>query len=180
MLVNIGRRSRPEGLVDLLLECHQRIRTFSALALAVGQRTDASPEECRDASERCRRYFSEALPLHVADEEQSLLPRLRGADPTLDDALQTMAAQHGEHAPWLADLLVELQRVAASPEDEAARARLVRIASHLVEDFERHLEAEERLILPRVKELLSPGQQDEVLAELRARRRSPAPPQAAI
>ena len=38
-----------------------------------------------EASRRCERYFSEALPLHVEDEEQSLLPRRRGRTPELDD-----------------------------------------------------------------------------------------------
>lgn len=173
MLVNIGRRSHPEGLVDLLLACHGRIRSFGALALAVGRRTDASPEECREASGRCRRYFSEALPLHVADEEQSLLPRLRGVDPTLDEALRTMASEHDDHAAQVAELLDALRGVEATPRGDAAHTRLVRIASHLVDAFERHLEAEERLIVPRIPILLAPEEQDAVLAELRARRRPP-------
>lgn len=176
MLVNIGRRAHPEGLVDLLLACHGRIRSFGALALAVGRRTDASPDECREASERCRRYFGEALPLHVADEEESLLPRLRGVDPALDEALRTMATEHDDHAVWIAELLDALQRVGISPDDDVARADLVRIASHLVGEFERHLEAEERLIVPRIPVLLSPEEQNVVLGELRARRRPPSPP----
>lgn len=36
MLVSLGRTPRREGLVDLLLACHARIRSFSAMAERLG------------------------------------------------------------------------------------------------------------------------------------------------
>ncbi len=169
MYVTIGRRPRPEGLVGLLLECHERIRSFATIAEAVG-RQEGPPEELREASARCRRYFAEALPLHVADEEESILPRLRGKDPTLDAALGTMHGQHEEHAPVLAQLLEELDRVHGDPGDDAARARLAEVAARLGKDFEVHLAHEESVIFPKLTSLLSPVEQNAIIAELRERR----------
>lgn len=170
MYVTIGRRPRPEGLVGLLLECHERIRSFGAIAEAIGRQREASPDELREACARCRRYFAEALPLHVADEEESILPRLRGKDTVLDAALGTMQAQHEQHAPVLSQLLDELDRVHGDPGDEAARARLGELASGLKKDFETHLANEEDVIFPKLAALLSPAEQDTIIAELRERR----------
>jgi hemerythrin-like domain-containing protein len=163
-------------LTGLLLECHQRIRSFSALAVTIGERLDLSPGDLRESCERCRRYFAEALPLHIADEEQSLLPRLRRAEPALELALNAMQVEHGEHAALLAQLLAELDRVGAAPEDGAARQRLAQVASRLAAELEHHLAQEESLIFPRISALLTVEEQELIVAELRARRGSPRAP----
>lgn len=172
MLVNIasGPRAVPEALVDLLLECHARIRRFTALAHAAGTRTDATPQEIADACEQVRRYFSEALPLHVADEELSIEPRLRGLRPEVDGALAEMARQHTGHAPLLAGLLDACALLAQHPGDALARAHVVEAASALDAAFSPHLALEERVILPAVGSLLPADVQREIIAELRARR----------
>lgn len=38
MLVTIGSRPRQDGLIGPLLECHQRVRFFTALAERIGRR----------------------------------------------------------------------------------------------------------------------------------------------
>ncbi len=43
------------------------------------------------------RYFSSAFPLHLADEDESLALRLRGASQEVDAALATMSADHEAH-----------------------------------------------------------------------------------
>ena len=75
MLINIGAKAGAEDLVSLLLECHHRIRGFSALGVELGTRADLPAADVVQGCERVERYFGEALPLHVADEEESLLPR---------------------------------------------------------------------------------------------------------
>src|SRR5690348_4599251 len=96
MLVQLGgsRRTQGDGPVELLLECHERIRTFIALARAAGEKPDAPAAEIADACTRVERYFSKALPLHVLDEELSVLPRLRGSSPDVDRVLHDMESQH--------------------------------------------------------------------------------------
>jgi iron-sulfur cluster repair protein YtfE (RIC family) len=170
MLVSLGRKEQTEDLVELLLACHQRIRTFSALAVTIASAADAPEGEVTEACHRCERYFVEALPLHVEDEEVSLLPRLRGLRPALDEALDLMHDEHLAHRPLLQELLAALRAVRGAPSDGEARGRLASAASALEPAFDRHLENEERVVFPAVRELLSPATHAEIVGELRARR----------
>lgn len=170
MITSLGRRAqRSTDLVGLLLDCHERIRRFMALAQTIALRSDAPHAEVIEACTGVERYFARALPLHVADEEESILPRLRGLDPELDHALSHMHAQHQAHTAPLARLLGALAAVVAAPEAAAARAHLAAVATELEEAFEEHLTLEESVIFPRLSRL-ERDVQDEVLRELRARR----------
>ena len=174
MLHAIGRRSSSGKLIDLFLECHQRIRTFARIAEEVGRRRDLTTAEVIDSCQRCERYFTEALPLHVEDEEKSLSPRLRGAGREVEEALVTMHAQHLEHEPLLQVLLASLRDVQGDPSLGQHRQRLMSAAAHLVGEFEKHLALEERIIFPAVLSHVPGDVQQRILEELRARRRSPA------
>ena len=173
MLIAIGRRAKSEGLVDLLLECHGRIRHFVQLAKHIGQRRDVSASEVSAACQSCERYFTEALPLHVADEELSLLPRLRGLSADVDDALVTMHAQHREHEPLLRALLERLGAVRNAPDEAELRVRLAFVANALELEFERHLELEEQRLFPAIRRDMPEEAQACVIDELRARRQGP-------
>lgn len=116
MYVQIGSTKEPSDVVDLLLECHDRIRTFIGLACQLGKAQEPSLDEIRDAASRVSRYFSEALPLHVADEEESILPRLKGRSPELDLALEKMHDEHMEHHGRLQLLLDTCNMLKRSPE----------------------------------------------------------------
>ncbi len=158
MLVKIGARARPpDDLVRLLLECHERIRTFSRLSEELGRRDDLTADDVIDATHRCERYFSEALPLHVEDEEHSLLPRLRGHQDDVDAALATMHAQHSDHVQQLSALLEALGAVRAQPNARQLRDRLRALAEPLALDFEQHLALEESVIFPAVRAVVSPA-----------------------
>jgi hemerythrin-like domain-containing protein len=170
MLLSLGRRTVTEDLVALLLECHGRIRTFVALASEAGRRADLPDDEVRGACLRCERYFSLALPLHVRDEEESLLPRLQGASAEVDEALAAMHRQHGEHEAPIRALLETLQALAAAPGDRGLRSRLNDEAAALGGAFEEHLAIEERVLFPFILARWSHATQAQVLAELRARR----------
>ncbi len=84
MLTKIGKPAAAGDAVGLLLECHERIRSFLALARRIAEVGPSAPGTVPEAAARVRRYFTEALPLHARDEEESILPRLRGLDPTVD------------------------------------------------------------------------------------------------
>jgi iron-sulfur cluster repair protein YtfE (RIC family) len=175
MHVTIGRSKKvPGDLVDLLGECHQRIRKFTMLATAAARRTDVPADETVEACSAVERYFTEALPLHVADEEESLLPRLRGHSPEVDQALETMHGQHQAHEPRIDALLQALSALREHPESASARRALEAIASELLADFEAHLTLEETVLFPVIRQALSPTTQSAIVEELRARRRSPA------
>jgi iron-sulfur cluster repair protein YtfE (RIC family) len=171
MLIQIGPSREPSDIVDLLLECHERIRTFLSLANRLAHAHAASRDEISDAATRITRYFSDALPLHVADEEQSILPRLSGRTPELDAALEGMHQEHLDHEPQLNTLVELCHKLQTSPERlEELRHSLLSTASMLGNTFSTHLEQEEQIILPAIKTCLPPLEQAAMLSELRARR----------
>ena len=174
MLIGKGPKQTSEDLVDLLLECHQRIRSFSALALAVSGQSDFQSNETVDACKRVQKYFSEALPLHVKDEEESILPRLVGRSREVDDALAQMQAQHRTHETPLRQLLELCGNLRALPEETSdARAELRDLANSLQSEFARHLDLEEAIIFPAVRVHLLTDEQAAIVHELRARRKVP-------
>jgi len=136
MVFTIGRRDEEGDVVDLLLACHARIRRFIDLAQRAGD----------DAEVRATviRYFTEALPLHVADEEELIAPRV---------ATGEMHAEHVSHEPLLARLC----------------AGDFTVAPELAVLFDQHLAAEERDVFPAVRGLPQP-EQDAIRAAMRARR----------
>ena len=81
----------------MLGACHDRLRYFSELATLLASRLDASAEDVSDAARRLRTYFTVALPLHEADEELSLAPRLLASSngASVAEALGLMNEQHG-------------------------------------------------------------------------------------
>jgi iron-sulfur cluster repair protein YtfE (RIC family) len=171
MLIKIGPTEEPTDIVDLLVECHGRIRSFIGLAQRLATAQEVTPEEVRDAAARVVRYFREALPLHVADEEQSILPRLSGKTPDLDAALADMRNEHAEHEPHLESLLDTCRVLQTSPERlNEFRQTLQAAASTLEKEFVTHLEKEEQVILPAIRELATPEERAAMLQELRARR----------
>lgn len=169
MLVTLGARVPPTTALSWLADCHQRIRTFAELLERVASDATLSLPQRAEASRQAERYFREALGLHVADEELSVLPRLRGQDASVDAALETMVQQHLEHGPLLREVLALALQLAATPEDGAARAALAPLAVRLRAELEQHLVLEERTWFPLVA-AWSAAEQREVAQELRQRR----------
>src|ERR1022692_4070759 len=85
----------PEDAVDLLVGCHQRIRHFTGVAVKLAHAQGATTEEIAQAAAGVHRYYSVSLPLHEADEDQTLQPRLHAvADDHVRHALLAMGDQH--------------------------------------------------------------------------------------
>ena len=138
----------------LLRACHGRVERFAELALTIAERLvagEAPPEEVTRAAGRVLRYFAEAAPLHHADEEQDLLPRLRPRLPgdeaaRLGALLDALAQEHAaldEHWAILRPLLAELH--AGRPVDPAAYHAAARPFRDVQLD---HLSRENERILP--------------------------------
>lgn len=135
MIVRLGARTTGEDVVDLLAACHERIRKFSAMACAVakGQGTDL-----REAAGAVRKYFAEAFPLHVADEEELLeLP-------------QRIHDDHVAHAPAI-DRLVAL--CAGIEAGGPVPPELGPLAEKLRKELDEHLSIEERDVFPAIRAL---------------------------
>jgi len=171
MAVQIGVRPPPAGALELLLECHQRIRAFVALARKLATARHPAAGEVVEAAGGVRRYFAEALPLHAADEEESMVPRLRGRDPALDGALSVMRREHADHGRRVERVVALCAELAASPERHSALAgRLAEAAEQLERHFAAHLALEEEAIFPALKRALDPAADARMVAEMRARR----------
>lgn len=169
-----SQEDAPESLLALLLACHTRIRRFARLALTVGARPELPSAEIKGAAAQCMRYFTEALPLHVHDEEDSLWPRLAGYSAELDATMAQMRAQHFAHQARLDALLVALRAVFNQPQEPALHRQLADAAATLETDLEDHLALEEAELFPFLEEALSVEQRDTIVQELRARRRPPS------
>ena len=176
MLTRLGATATPEDAVALLLECHDRIRSFLAMAGRIAAAGPGERDGVAEAAARVARYFRQALPLHARDEEDSILPRLRGADPEVDAALADMEREHGEHAAPLATLVAACESLAAEPSRLPELApSLSRTVAELDAHFAGHLRREEAVIFPAMRRLLSPADDAAIVRELRARRGAPPP-----
>jgi iron-sulfur cluster repair protein YtfE (RIC family) len=171
MLGKIGKPPTPFDAVDLLLECHGRIRAFLAMARRVGEAVDESPEAVSGAAIQVHRYFTLALPLHAKDEEESILPRLRGRDPAVDLQLDVMVREHQEHQRPLGRLIEACAEIGADPGRHPGLAGSVLQAStELDRHFFHHLAREEEVIFPAVRRLLDASTDASIVKEIRLRR----------
>lgn len=154
--------------IDLLLSCHQRIRHFTALAARLSQ-TAAPLEQVADAARAVHHYYCQALPLHEADENESVYPRLRAAAPPaeLAEANQAMVDQHVTIDRLIEDLLPRWRAVAERPEEAPATATLV---ARLQAAWDEHLDLEERLVFPALRTWLDPEARAAIRREMAARR----------
>ena len=122
-------------------------------------------------------FLTEDLPLHVQDEELDLFPKLISRQPpasNLGEILEQLIAEH-EVDEGLADLVIrDLARVAtgASPEHPLRFQMNVRA---FCEMQRRHLNWENRVVLPLAQSLLTEGDMQD-LAHRMAKRRSKSAP----
>lgn len=160
MLHRLGRSaSKPasDEPAEMVLACHGRIRELTGVALALARTPDAPPADVAAAATRLHRYFTEALPLHEADEESTIGPALRALDPSLATVLDAMEREHAEVHATLAELLPLWETAARAPEAIAEiGARLTVPSRRLAAAFDAHLALEEREIVPRLAEIASP------------------------
>jgi iron-sulfur cluster repair protein YtfE (RIC family) len=156
-----------------LLECHERIRRFCAMALRLAGALSAPPSEVVEAARALRRYFGMALPLHVADEDGTVMPRLLAAQPdeSLRAALQQMESEHLLIDALLPTQLEAWARLEAQPSLlPKLAAALAQGAALLDESLRTHLELEERVIIPALDLLLPRALQVQMVEEMKARR----------
>lgn len=171
MLTGLGKPAAPRDAVELLLECHGRIRSFLALARRLGEARSEPPGALAEAALQVQRYFTLALPLHARDEEESIAPRLRGREPAVDAELETMVREHREHERPMGALVEACALVAGDPARHAELAAAVlRAAQELELHFAAHLAREEEVVFPAMRRLLDRSADAAVVEEIRRRR----------
>ena len=176
MISEIKLNSAPaveRDAVDMLLACHQRIRNFTGIAARLAEAAGAAPEAVANAAEAVHRYYSIALPLHEADENESVYPRLRGrlSDPAERASLQAMVDQHGPIDEVVARLLPRWNDLKSRPANLATCAADLRSdSSHLQDLWTEHLALEEEIVFPLIRARLTVEDLDEIHREMKQRR----------
>lgn len=162
---------RDRSLRDQLLEEHARI--LDGCVRAGRLAGTSSPRAIRAAAAQLIVDFATLLPLHLADDEMSMMPRMeRFGDRRLLEAL-TLMIQHHLHQEWmLAPLLEGWRAIVDDPSPSRCRALAPAVAM-LETQVRRHLEHEEQFIYTAL-ERLSAEEQERILAEMRRRRRQAA------
>jgi iron-sulfur cluster repair protein YtfE (RIC family) len=163
---------KSEDAVDLLIGCHQRIRHFTGVAIKLAHAQGATPDEVVQAASGVHRYYTVSLPLHEADEEDTLRPRLNALpDQKLHHAVLAMTDQHQAIDDLLERLLPLLVMVQNNPQTiHAVGPEMCSITQALDEMFRAHLQLEEEVIFPAIRERLAEAVQKEMAEEMRGRR----------
>lgn len=162
---------RSDDPIDLLLDCHQRLRLFTTLAVQLAAQPAAHPAEVRDVAGKVHRYFTVALPLHEEDEERSLFPRLLARVPALAATVARLHEDHEAHAVRVGALVALCQELNTWPERFGVlRADLNEAAWALEEIWRVHLTLEETEIFPALRSALTAEERSAIRDEMRARR----------
>ena len=159
--------------LEMLSACHGRIeqqcstlRRLQPHLLAHG-----ADDQARAAAAAVMRYFDIAARQHHEDEERDLFPALlesmAGSDPVcLRELTSNLAAEHRELEVAWRRIRAVLERVEAG---EAVALDPEHVES-FVDLYARHIEREEKELLPMAARLLSDGELDVIGRAMRERR----------
>jgi iron-sulfur cluster repair protein YtfE (RIC family) len=158
-----------------MLEAHEDIRRFTAIAVQLGHALDSSLPELSEAAERVLHYFTRELPVHLLEEDEALLPRLFTTELPAEmfQHLWELERQH-EAFELLLEELVPLWRAVRDTPGHYAQlvGRLARAGRRLMTMMEEHITLEERILFPFIRSHLSLHTREELAAELLFQRRA--------
>src|SRR5450759_3623090 len=166
--------SDPTGLLS---DCHRRIEMFLGSLDAVARVIDRHlADEAIRALDSALRYFREAAPKHISDEEESLFPRLRQVHhPDIQSALTRLDSLEEEHrraAPLHAEIERLGQQCLSTGSLSPGEAETFRKAiSSLVSMYQQHISVEDGLVFPLAARLLSQTDKAAIANEMATRRK---------
>lgn len=165
----------PSGPVEMLQDCHQRIRHFVQLSRTLAEAQEATHAQVAEAAEAIFRYFSQSLPLHEADENETLFPRLQRIAPLgspLREAAKDMVDQHHAIEELVFELAAACGVVRRQPERLPGLASQLQHTSEALDKvFSSHLHMEETVIFPAIAQL--PAEELQAMSREMQRRRRP-------
>jgi hemerythrin-like domain-containing protein len=168
-----GVQEKEETAIDALIGCHDRIRYFSELSAKLAEAVGQPSQDIASAAEKVHRYFTVALPLHEADENNSVDPRVRAAVPEerLAQASAEMVRQHRDINEVLQQLIPMWETVRRDPTAlESLSPALRDKSARLRELFEGHLSLEEQTVFPAMRQYVAQAEMDAIRREMRERR----------
>ena len=162
MAIQIG--AKPDSGFDdplgMLQDCHRRIERFlNILCMAAEQASGhALNNDEKAAILAALHYFQEGGRRHNADEEESLFPRLRAAQP--GSSLADLAHLEDDHrrTEQLHQQVEALYRqwIAASALSPAEQAQLLAATAELQRVYTAHIHLEESTVFPHAAQVLTP------------------------
>jgi Hemerythrin HHE cation binding domain len=162
----------PTRALDLLLACHTRIRGFARLASDLVALPNAPPADIAEAARALVRYHRFALPLHEADEDLSLRPRLDAIclPERIREELAAMTEGHRRIDVIVAELILGWSALVDAPEQIMRLSHtLTPLTVTLLRLWDPHLTSEETVVFSALA-LLPPESERSLFNEMRARR----------
>jgi hemerythrin-like domain-containing protein len=163
--------------IEMMRDCHRRIEHFlDALRTVIVRPGEGNlTDEGRRALETALRYFKDFAPRHVADEEQSLFPRMRSsADANVKEALLELDGLECDHrrGESLHTTVERLGRLwlKSGHLDQSQRERLRAAIDELAAMYAGHIHLEEQRVFALASELLNAQQLREIGNEMKRRR----------
>ncbi len=162
--------------IGLLQDCHRRIEWFlSELRRVSSQWHGAQPDDAdRRTLESCLHYFTIGAPRHVADEEESLFPRLRGRSDAAAQALvslQRLESDHLQADAWHHEANDLVRRWLTDGRlDAAAADRLATLLEQLTSLYAAHITVEDNEVFPAAAAALDAAELTAIGREMALRR----------
>lgn len=161
--------------VAMLRDCHRRILRFAGLLGQVARDAQgySLSKEQQSAVEAALRYFGTSGPLHNADEECSLFPRLRGrVSATVTATIARLEAEHRE-AEGLQRRIGQLFQhwIAEFGLDRSEEQELGEATERLESFYDEHIRIEEATVFAAAETILNREEQAEIGREFSGRRR---------
>jgi len=151
--------------LDHLIACHKRIEQRLATLERAGMEFPTRPEEANEAIRSAIQFMETNGARHTEDEEESLFPRLLPALSVEERSfVAALEAQH-QNAERVFD---ELKQAATALPGSAGD--YVILATELRTIYREHIEAEEELLIPLARRVLSEEQTHAIGEEMSARR----------
>jgi hemerythrin-like domain-containing protein len=179
MRVNIGDKPPADFAqpIEMLKDCHRRIEHFLNVLQAVLDQYGEGElgDEGRRALKASLSYFLNFAPRHIADEEQSLFPRLRASENEEARAvfaeLDLLERDHrrGEARHQVVEDLAG-QWLTAGRIDERTRSRLAAAVSELAAMYAEHIRLEEQRVFVLAASALNAEQLHDMGEEMKRRR----------
>ena len=177
VVIGAKRESDFTDPIGMLGDCHRRIERFLNVLVRIAQEAggEALSQEQRSAFDTALRYFREAAPKHIADEEESLFPRLRRIEDhslaTLLARIESLEEEHvcADRMHSEVDTLGLLWlRNGGLPPAEATR--LVTTLAQLRDIYRHHIAVEDAEVFPAAAAVLSGSDRQAIGIEMATRR----------
>jgi hemerythrin-like domain-containing protein len=177
IMIGAKRESDFTDPIGMLGDCHRRIERFLnvLVVIAAQEKGGRLTEQHRTALATSLRYFREAAPKHIADEEESLFPRLRRLRHAGSHAILTRIEaleQDHECAGKVHDEVdrlgqLWLARGRLSPKEAAQLSTLL---DQLAKLYRNHIAIEDTEVFPFAASVLPPSDRESVGVEMASRR----------